>query len=118
MDNNMNPAEAPAGKEYTEETVKYIATLLRDGKDPSFVVANLVENGYPYDSTYALVTAVHQKMSNNQVVHEKKNASADLIFGLILLVAGIAITVSSAGVIWYGAILVGAIKIIRGLSNL
>jgi hypothetical protein len=41
-----------------------------------------------------------------------------LIVGALLLVAGIAVTVSSKEAVWYGAIIVGGIEIARGLSYL
>jgi hypothetical protein len=38
-----------------------------------------------------------------------------LLFGIILLAAGIGVTLYSEVVYWYGAIIVGAIEILRGL---
>lgn len=37
-----------------------------------------------------------------------------LIFGIVLLVAGLAVTFMSDAVFWYGAIVVGIINIVRG----
>ncbi len=112
-----NEATAVTGKQFDEATVKYIVSLFKDGKEPSFIVSNLVENGYDYDTSYAYVTMIHEKMAVAQVTHEKKNAPWNLIFGLIILTIGIAITASSAGVIAYGAIIVGAAKTLQGLAN-
>lgn len=41
-----------------------------------------------------------------------------LVIGLLLLVVGIVITISGTGVIWYGAIIVGALMVIQGLVRL
>ena len=41
-----------------------------------------------------------------------------LIVGVLLLVAGIAVTVTSREAVWYGAIIVGVIEIARGLYYL
>jgi hypothetical protein len=41
-----------------------------------------------------------------------------LIVGVLLLVAGIGVTLSSKEVVWYGAIVVGVIEIARGLFYL
>ena len=38
-----------------------------------------------------------------------------IVFGAILLVAGLAVTMMSEQVFWWGAILVGIIEIIRGI---
>jgi uncharacterized membrane protein HdeD (DUF308 family) len=38
-----------------------------------------------------------------------------LIVGVLLLIAGIAVTVTSSEAVWYGAIVVGVIEIVRGL---
>ena len=37
-----------------------------------------------------------------------------LIFGIVLLVGGVAVTLFSNTVVWYGAIIVGIINIVRG----
>ena len=41
-----------------------------------------------------------------------------LIVGVVLLAAGIGVTVSSKETVWYGAIVVGVIEIARGLYYL
>ena len=41
-----------------------------------------------------------------------------LIVGVLLLAAGIGVTLSSKEVVWYGAIAVGVIEIARGLYYL
>ena len=41
-----------------------------------------------------------------------------LIVGVLLLGAGIAVTVTSKEVVWYGAIIVGVLEIARGLYYL
>jgi hypothetical protein len=41
-----------------------------------------------------------------------------LIVGVLLLLAGIAVSVTSKEVVWYGAIVVGVIEIARGLFYL
>jgi len=41
-----------------------------------------------------------------------------LIFGIVLLVAGIGVTLFSGQVIWYGAMIVGVINVIRGIAIL
>ena len=41
-----------------------------------------------------------------------------LLFGIGLLLLGVVVTFSSGHVIWYGAILVGIYRIVRGLMTL
>lgn len=41
-----------------------------------------------------------------------------LIFGIVLFVGGIAVTLGSSSVIWYGGIIVGLINIVRGAITL
>jgi len=41
-----------------------------------------------------------------------------LIVGIVMLAAGIGVTVASKEVVWYGAIAVGVIEMARGLINL
>jgi len=41
-----------------------------------------------------------------------------LIFGIVLLVAGVGVTLFSGQVIWYGAMIVGVINVVRGIVTL
>jgi hypothetical protein len=41
-----------------------------------------------------------------------------LLFGIVLFVGGVAVTVGSDSVIWYGGIVVGLINIVRGAITL
>lgn len=108
---------AVPGKTFDEKTVKYIVSLFQEGRDSSFIVSNLVENGYDYDQSYNIVAAIHQKLVTAQTKREKKNGPLNLILGLVILIAGIAVTASGVGVIAYGAIIVGALKTIQGLAD-
>jgi uncharacterized membrane protein HdeD (DUF308 family) len=47
-----------------------------------------------------------------------QDSMASLILGIVLLLAGIGLTVSSPNTIFYGAIVVGIINIIRGAIQL
>ena len=47
-----------------------------------------------------------------------KPGMGSLLFGIALLLLGVVVTFSSGHVIWYGAILVGIYRIIRGLITL
>lgn len=41
-----------------------------------------------------------------------------LIFGVVLLVGGVVVTMMSPNTIWYGAMIVGVINIVRGIIKL
>jgi len=41
-----------------------------------------------------------------------------LLVGILLLLAGIGVTVASREHVWYGALVIGAIQIVRGLHDL
>jgi hypothetical protein len=76
------------------------------------VTQMLVQNGYDehlaknkVDTHY---NAAEQEDSNQRVI--------DILLGLVILGIGLAVTFSGAGVIAYGAIIVGAIRIIKGLA--
>ncbi|HEX7603514.1 MAG TPA: glycosyltransferase family 39 protein, partial [Polyangiaceae bacterium] len=43
-----------------------------------------------------------------------KSGAGNLLFGVVLLLAGVAFSVASENVVWYGAIVVGLINIVRG----
>lgn len=115
---NTNPTSVNQEKEFDEKTMKYIAALFAEGKDTGFIISNLVNNGYGYDKTQAVVYAIHDKLTETQETVNKKSAPLDLILGIAILVIGILVTTSGLGIIAYGAIIVGIVKIIRGISNL
>jgi hypothetical protein len=69
---------------------------------------------------------VHQ-LIEGQRAENRSRATGDIVFGIILLVVGIAITAATYGsatrqggtyIVAYGPIVVGAIKLIRGLARL
>jgi hypothetical protein len=96
----------------------FIIDLMKGQKTPEFIVDKLVENGYDYQESYDYTHSLYSQVANATQEKEKSGAGMDIGLGLIILVVGIAITASSSGVIAYGAILVGAVKLIRGLANL
>jgi hypothetical protein len=96
----------------------FIIDLMKGQKTPEFIVSKLVDNGYDYQQAYDYTHSLYSKVSEAVQEKEKSGAGMDIGLGLVILVAGIAITASGAGVIAYGAILVGAVKLIRGLANL
>jgi hypothetical protein len=96
----------------------FIIDLMKGQKTPEFIVDKLVENGYDYQQSYDYTHSLYSQVANATQEKEKKGAGMDIGIGLVILVVGIAITASGSGVIAYGAILVGAVKLIRGLANL
>jgi hypothetical protein len=55
--------------------------------------------------------------STSKALHMKPGMGT-LLFGIALLVGGIAVTALSGAVVWYGGIIVGGINIVRGLIQL
>lgn len=85
-------------------------------KTPEFIVDELIQNGYDYQSSYDATHALYDTVAVTKHDVDKKGGTTDIIIGLLILIVGIAIT-SSGQVIAYGAIIVGAIKLIRGIAN-
>jgi hypothetical protein len=57
---------------------------------------------------------VGKKRGQSGVLVFMRPGAGVLIFGIVLLVGGVAVTLFSNRVVWYGAILVGIINIVRG----
>jgi hypothetical protein len=55
---------------------------------------------------------------SRRILLPMKPGMGSLLFGIALLVLGVGVTLSSGHVIWYGAMLVGVYRIIRGLVTL
>lgn len=47
-----------------------------------------------------------------------RSGTGHLIIGALLLAAGIGVTIVSKEVVWYGAIVVGVIEIVRGIYKM
>ena len=60
----------------------------------------------------------HRACSSNSKVLHMKPGMGTLLLGIALLVGGIAVSLFSGAVIWYGGILVGGINIVRGIIQL
>ena len=103
-------------KPIDDKAQNFIVDLLKAQKSPEFIVDKLMANGYDYQASYDAVHAIYDHAVVSTQENEKKSGGTDIAIGLVILVIGIAIT-ASGNVIAYGAIIVGAIKLIRGVSN-
>ena len=108
--------ELTKSKPIDDKAHNFIVDLMKAQKTPEFIVDKLVANGYDYQQSYDVTHALHNYAQASVQQEEKKSGGADIVIGLVILVIGIAIT-ASGNVIAYGAIIVGAIKLIRGISN-
>jgi len=118
MDNLQQPTVGPVQlKPIDDKATAFIIELMKAGKSPSFIVEKLVANGYAYEGSYAAVNQIQEKVTGVHQQKERNNSGTDIVLGAIILIIGIVITVASTNVVAYGAIIVGAIKLIRGISN-
>jgi hypothetical protein len=79
-------------------------------------VAVLVDKGYTEEQAYYVIQNGILEMQRNTEGGDGSGRGAHLTIGIICLLAGILLTAFSVGnAIWYGAIIVGIIEIIRGL---
>lgn len=119
MDELQRAAEdiAASPKTIDDNATKFIVQALKQGKQPELVVEKLVAAGYPYQASYDATHQFYSTVAAASLQKEKGNASTDILIGLVILVIGIGVTVASQHVIAYGAIGVGLIKLIRGISN-
>jgi hypothetical protein len=114
-----------AAEELTQKTNKpldekartFIIDLMKGQRPPEFIVDKLVQNGYDYQQSYDYTHSLYSKVSDAVKEKDKKGATWNIVLGLIILIVGIAITASGSGVIAYGAILVGAVKLIKGIAD-
>jgi hypothetical protein len=105
-------------KDIDDKAHQFIIDLIKAEKKPEIIVEKLVANGYDYTQSHEATYSFCNKVVELQSAHAKNNSGTDIAIGLVILIIGIVVTAaSSGGVIAYGAILVGAIKLIRGISN-
>ena len=102
-------------KAIDDKAQHFIVDLLKAQKSPEFIVDKLMANGYDYQSAYDATHALYDNVTVTRNDVDKKSGTTDIVIGLLILVVGIAIT-ATGNVIAYGAIIVGAIKLIKGIS--
>jgi hypothetical protein len=90
---------------------------LKKGKTIEDVTVLLTENGYAYQEAFTYVNQLVVTSNQEAATTDKKNATVNIILGILILVIGVTVTfASSGGVIAYGAILVGIVKFFKGLA--
>jgi hypothetical protein len=76
----------------------------------------LVQKGMDRNTAEQTVSAHEQRQQETRNSNSGGNAF-DIILGVVILGVGLVITMSSSGVIAYGAIIVGIMRIVKGLSS-
>jgi hypothetical protein len=90
---------------------------LKKGKTIEDVTHLLTQNGYNYSEAFNYVSTLVITSNETAKATDKKNATVNILFGLLLLIIGLCITfTANSGIVAYGAIIVGITKTIRGIS--
>ena len=120
-DSELSDKEA---KEAADAIIGYVATMRRNGMSKEDAVKDLVDKGFPEEDVTSIVENIYSL--DEEVIASQAEASSggrtggvSLAIGIFLLALGTILTLARVGnAIWYGAILVGVIEIIRGIVNL
>jgi hypothetical protein len=118
MDDLQKAAEelTAKNKKIDDKAKTFIVDLIKGQRSPEFIVEKLVANGYDYQQSYDATHELYDRVIITRDDIDKKGSTTDILIGLAILAVGITIT-ASGNVIAYGAIIVGAIKLIRGIAN-
>lgn len=109
-------------QELIQQIYEYAAGLMVDeGKTPEATKAQLIEKGLDEESAAHIVRQLETQIREAK----KEQASKDIMYGSLWLVGGLLITIvtysaASGGgtyVVTWGAIVFGAIQLIKGLAN-
>ena len=97
------------------EDIKRAASLLIDAEyTVDETIQSFVKRGYSEDKA-TMIVAYATQVSKQVVKKKSGNGVANLVIGIVLLVAGIALSTAGIGYVFYGAIVVGALKIVQGI---
>ena len=88
--------------------------LLAEQKSVYEVRQALVERGLDIDRAQNVLTAIEDDLQ----AAEKTRAQRDVLFGSLWLVGGIIATVAQVHVVFWGAILIGAVLFGRGVGKM
>ena len=120
-DASPQSAEEQSDPELQKAIEIAVQAIIVGEKSPEDTIQMLEEQGYSLEpATDAVRLVIQEKQNLDANSGSSKSGSAGhFIFGIICLVAGILLTTFSVGnAIWYGAIIVGIIEIIRGFIAL
>jgi len=114
----------------SDNTTHRAVRLFQQGKDPQFIIVDLVTLGVEKEYASKVVARVVEllgKKSDEDIAKDhKSDGKGAAIWGGTMLVLGLAITFGSASaasgggyyVMTYGLIIGGAIMLVRGLSRM
>jgi hypothetical protein len=103
-----------AQQQAVNDIYEYAANLMVNGNKNSHEVINaLMEQGLSRDSAAIVVENLQKQISSTK----KEGATKDMIYGLLWCVGGIVATAADIGLIFWGAIVFGAIQFFKGLIN-
>jgi hypothetical protein len=112
----VNPGEIINEQDQAVSQVfDYIVSMLMHEKiPPEAAVDRLVEKGIDRNTAENLVDAVDAKVRKAKKDHAYKN----MAIGALWCIGGIVATASGIGLIFWGAILFGAIQFFQGVASL
>jgi SOS response regulatory protein OraA/RecX len=93
------------------------ADMIDDGKNKEEIIQYLVEQGIDSENAASMTNRIETQVIREQK-ESKGGATTTIILGLVIGGIGVALTVADTGRIFYGAIIVGIIMFLRGLSKL
>ena len=108
--------ELTKSKQIDEKAQIFIVDLLKAQKSPEFIVDKLMANGYDYQSSYDATHALYDRVTVTRDDVDKEGGGTEIIIGLLILGVGIAVTYTGYAIA-YGAIIYGAIRLIKGIAN-
>lgn len=111
--------------EQEKDVYREAADMIKEGKPEPEIRKILREKGHDDVYINTVLVNIYNHMNGTQAVagtatadasESSGNAGLSIVFGVVLLLGGIIATAASGGhTVWYGAILVGAIRIITGI---
>ena len=106
-------------QELTEEQIvnqvyNYAAQLMMDGKPGYKIRTELEEKGLSKEVATEIVSNLQKEYDKQKNSQAKK----DMFFGALWCIGGTVLTLAGIGVIFWGAILFGAIQFVKGAASL
>ncbi len=107
--------DTPKIREVTiEEVNKYTENLFLRGKNTEQVTEELREHGLDEQTIQTVLSNVGESLAELK----RAKANKDIIYGACWCLAGVVLTATIQGYIFWGAIVFGAIRFFRGVINL
>lgn len=111
------PIDEQQKQQYYDELFKYAANLMINEKKSAEETRHaLIDKGLEENTAFDFIADIEHQLKLNEI--KKEDAQKNMLYGGLWCVGGIVATAADFGLIFWGAIVFGAIQFFKGVADL